>query len=47
MLGALAGALLGARMLTGADGRWLRQIFTAIVVIIAVEMLYKGITGAI
>ncbi len=47
MLGAGGGALLGARILTGADVRWLRPLFTTIVFVAAVEMLYKGITGTI
>jgi uncharacterized protein len=47
MLGAGAGALLGARILTHADVRWLRPLFTTIVFVAAVEMLYKGITGTI
>jgi uncharacterized membrane protein YfcA len=47
MLGASAGAWLGARILTQANVRWLRQLFTGIVVIAAVEMLYKGLTGAL
>jgi uncharacterized membrane protein YfcA len=45
MLGVLAGALLGARILVRAPTRILRLIFTAIVVIMAVEMLYNGATG--
>jgi len=47
MLGAGGGALLGARILTRADVRWLRPLFTAIVLVAAVEMLYKGVTGTI
>ena len=47
MIGAVGGSWVGARVLTGADVRWLRQLFTVIVVIAAVEMLYKGLTGAI
>jgi hypothetical protein len=47
MLGVLAGALIGARILTRAKVTWLRQLFTAVVVIMAVQMLYKGLTGAI
>jgi uncharacterized membrane protein YfcA len=47
MLGAGGGALLGARILTRADVRWLRPLFTVIVFVAAVEMLYKGITGTI
>jgi len=47
MLGAGGGALLGARILTRADVRWLRPLFTVIVFVAAVEMLYKGFTGTI
>jgi uncharacterized membrane protein YfcA len=45
MLGVLAGALLGARILSRANVKWLRQLFTLVVVVMAGEMLYKGITG--
>jgi uncharacterized protein len=45
MLGALAGAWLGARILTRADVRWLRPLFTVIVFVAAVEMLYRGLRG--
>ena len=45
MLGVLAGALLGARILAQANTRWLRIVFTAVVVVLAGEMLYKGIRG--
>lgn len=47
MLGVLAGALLGARVLAGARTLWLRRLFTAVVVILAVEMLYKGLAGVL
>ncbi|HEX8851805.1 MAG TPA: sulfite exporter TauE/SafE family protein [Gemmatimonadaceae bacterium] len=47
MLGVLAGALLGARILTKANTLWLRRLFTAVVVVLAVEMLYKGLTGGL
>ena len=47
MLGVLAGALLGARILTRANTVWLRRLFTAVVVVLAVEMLYKGLTGGL
>ncbi len=47
MLGVLGGALLGARILGRANTGVLRQIFTGVVVIMALEMLYKGITGAV
>lgn len=47
MLGVLAGALLGARVLRGARTGWLRKLFTAVVVVLAFEMLYRGIRGAL
>jgi uncharacterized membrane protein YfcA len=45
MLGVLAGALVGARMLKGASSMTLRYVFAAVVGVIALEMLYKGSTG--
>lgn len=45
MLGVLAGALFGARVLTNANPRWLRVLFTAVVVVLAMQMLYKGVRG--
>ncbi len=47
MLGVLAGALLGARVLTGARTATLRRIFNVVMVVIALEMLYKGLSGGI
>jgi hypothetical protein len=47
MLGVLAGALLGARLLAVANTRWLRMLFTGVVVVLAGEMLYKGFTGGL
>jgi uncharacterized membrane protein YfcA len=47
MLGVLAGALVGARILTVVHTRWLRMLFAAVVVVLAIEMLYKGITGGL
>jgi uncharacterized membrane protein YfcA len=47
MLGVLAGALLGARILGSANTKLLRRIFTAVVVVMACQMLYKGFTGSI
>ena len=47
MLGVLSGALLGARILTRVHPRWLRQLFTVIVVVMAVQMLYKGVRGVL
>lgn len=47
MLGVLGGALLGARILSVANPRLLRHVFTGVVIVMAAEMLYKGITGSI
>jgi uncharacterized protein len=47
MLGVLAGALLGARLLTVVKTTWLRRLFTVVVVVMAFEMLYKGIRGTL
>lgn len=47
MLGVLSGALLGARILAGARTLWLRRLFTTVVVILALEMLYKGLRGGL
>jgi uncharacterized membrane protein YfcA len=47
MLGVLTGATLGARMLPVLQTRWLRALFTAVVVILAIQMLYNGIRGTV
>jgi uncharacterized membrane protein YfcA len=47
MLGVLTGALVGARLLSVTNVKLLRQVFTGVVVIMAAEMLYKGITGSL
>jgi uncharacterized membrane protein YfcA len=47
MLGVLTGALIGARVLTHAHPRRLRQFFVVVLVILALQMLYKGITGGL
>lgn len=47
MIGVLSGALLGARILTRVHPRGLRQLFTVIVVVMAAEMLYKGVSGVV
>jgi uncharacterized membrane protein YfcA len=47
LLGVLGGAMLGARLLTRINTKRLRQIFTVVVGIAALNMLYKGLTGSI
>lgn len=47
MLGVLPGALLGARQLVLARSRDLRIVFTAVILALAFEMIYKGLSGGI
>lgn len=47
MLGVLTGALLGARYLPKARTPWLRLLFTAVVIVLAGEMLVRGVRGVI
>ena len=45
LLGVLAGASLGARILPGAPPRRLRLLFAALLSAVAIEMLYTSATG--
>ena len=45
MLGVLAGSLLGARVLMHAQTRMLRIVFSLVIVLRGIEMIYNGITG--
>jgi uncharacterized membrane protein YfcA len=45
MLGVLAGSLTGARILVKAGTRTLRMIFAAVILALAVEMIYNGAVG--
>lgn len=45
MLGALAGSLLGARELVGAKTRTLRIVFSVVIIALAIERIYNGLTG--
>jgi uncharacterized protein len=45
MLGVLAGSLVGARIMPGTKSAKLRILFSVAIVILAVEMLIKGLTG--
>jgi uncharacterized protein len=45
MIGVLLGALLGARVLPRTRSRVLRAVFGAVVTVLAVEMIYHGVTG--
>jgi uncharacterized membrane protein YfcA len=45
MLGVLLGSLLGARWLSAAPVRTLRILFAVVVGVLALEMIYGGVTG--
>jgi uncharacterized membrane protein YfcA len=45
MLGVLGGSLAGARHLAGARIKSLRLVFAAVIGLLAVEMIYNGISG--
>jgi uncharacterized protein len=47
MLGVLAGSLLGTRVLVKANPKWLRRLFSIVIVVLGMEMLYKGLSGRI
>jgi uncharacterized protein len=47
MLGVLAGSLVGAKILIRAQTRYLRLGFSLVIVLLAIEMLYNGISGRI
>jgi uncharacterized membrane protein YfcA len=47
MLGVLLGSTLGARVLVAVPSRLLRRIFVVVIVVLAVEMIYKGLTGGL
>lgn len=45
MLGVLAGSLVGARLLAGAKVRILRIIFSSVIALLGIQMIYKGLSG--
>ena len=47
MLGVLAGSLIGTKVLVRLHVKWLRLGFSIVIVLLAIEMLYNGITGKI
>jgi uncharacterized protein len=47
MLGVLAGSLLGARLLVQTETKVLRIVFSLVIVVLGLEMLYKGLAGRI
>jgi uncharacterized membrane protein YfcA len=47
MLGVLAGSLLGSRILVKAETKSLRLVFSAVILVLGLQMLYKGFWGKI
>ena len=47
MLGVSLGALLGARVLVKAPSSKIRLVFSAAIVLMAIEMIYNGLTGGL
>jgi uncharacterized protein len=47
MLGVLPGAFLGARLLANAKVSTLRKVFGTVILVLAVEMIYNGLTGKV
>ncbi len=45
MLGVLIGSLLGARVLVTVQTQVLRIVFSIVIVVLAIEMIYNGLTG--
>jgi uncharacterized membrane protein YfcA len=47
MLGVLTGSLLGTRILVRAKTKWLRMVFSLVIVVLGIEMIYQGLRGVI
>jgi hypothetical protein len=47
MLGVLGGSLIGAKILMKTSVGRLRAIFRLVILVLAVEMIYSGLTGRI
>jgi len=47
MLGVLAGALIGAKVLVHAPARTLRAVFAIVILALAIEMIVSGMTGKV
>lgn len=47
MLGVLSGALMGARCLMRVHVQYLRWVFIGVIVLMAIEMIYRGFVGGI
>ncbi len=47
MLGVLLGSLLGTRVLVKTKTKSLRLVFSAVIVLLGIQMLWKGLTGTL
>jgi uncharacterized membrane protein YfcA len=47
VLGVLPGALAGSSILSGAQPRLLRLVFAVVILFLAAEMIYAGLTGKV
>ena len=47
MLGVLTGSLIGTRILIRTETKRLRLVFSAVILVLGAEMLYKGFAGRI
>lgn len=47
ILGVLPGAILGAKILVGAKTQFLRNIFSILLVVMALKMVYNSLTGGL
>ncbi len=45
MLGVLGGSLLGTKILVKAETSWLRTMFATVILVLGLQMLYKGFWG--
>lgn len=45
VLGVLAGAFAGSKLLTRANVKWLRIVFSVVIGFLALQMIYNGVTG--
>ena len=45
VLGVLAGSMLGAKVLVNARTKYLRIVFSAVIVTLGMEMIFNGFTG--
>ena len=45
VLGVVAGAFIGSRVLVKSETKWLRILFAIVITFLAIQMIYNGISG--